>query len=183
MKITSVGGVVTRARLMQSRAWAARVSGARGARCAPLTAPVGVLVEIALHVQHHQGRCALSLYRRARRTSSNFRLSLLVFSLSLCVSLSRRVSPLPALCSRLCSRLCSAFVSAGASSLRFVGATLSRSVSVFADVLHSSLLSTLFQSVLSLPLLRLSLVAWPFLATPTLAQSPVVLLSTSDVLI
>ena len=36
----SVGGVVTYGRLMQSRAWAARVNGARGARCAPLTAPV-----------------------------------------------------------------------------------------------------------------------------------------------
>ena len=52
---------------MQSRAWAARVSGTRGARCAPLTAPVGVLVEIALHLQDHDGRCALYIKERAAR--------------------------------------------------------------------------------------------------------------------
>ena len=63
-----------------------------------------------------------SLYRRARRTSSSFSLSLLVVSLSLCVSLSTRVSSLPAFCFRLCRR--SAFVPAGASSLRFVSAYL-----------------------------------------------------------
>ena len=53
---------------------------------------------------------ALSLHKRARRTSSSFRLSLLVFSFSLCVSVWRRFSSLPALCFRLCrhsaSRLC-----------------------------------------------------------------------------
>ena len=65
---------------------------------------------------------ALSLYRRARRTSSNFRLSLLVVSLSLCVSLLRRDSSLPGLCFYLCRR--SAFVPADASSLRFVSPAL-----------------------------------------------------------
>ena len=56
---------------------------------------------------------------RAARARA-FWLSLLVFALSHCVSLSRRVSSLPALafCSRLCRR--SAFVSAGAISQRFV---------------------------------------------------------------
>ena len=73
---------------------------------------------------------ALFLYSRARRTSSSIWLSLLVFSLSLCVSFETRfvfagdsslrlvfssflvlLSPLPALCSRLCSSLCSASVS------------------------------------------------------------------------
>ena len=65
---------------------------------------------------------SLSLYRRARRTSSSFRLSLLVVSLSLCVSLLRRVLALPGFCFRLCRR--SAFVPAGASSLRFVSPAL-----------------------------------------------------------
>ena len=37
----------------------ALVSGAGGASCAPITAPVGVLVEISLHVRrHHSSRCA-----------------------------------------------------------------------------------------------------------------------------
>ena len=118
---------------MQSRAWAVRVSGAR---CAPLTAPVGVLVKIDLHVQHHEGRCALSLNRRARRTSSSFRLSLLVVSLSLCVSFKTcfvsavvLLSSLPALCFLPCRRFLSAFRLAG------------------SRVLHSSLLSTLLPSV------------------------------------
>ena len=77
---------------------------------------------------------ALSLYRKARRTSSSFRLSLLVFSLSLCVSFETRfvfaaalLSTLPALplcvstqsALSLCSRLCWVFVSAQHSSLLY----------------------------------------------------------------
>ena len=55
------------------------------------------------------------LYSRARRTSSSIWLSLLVFSLSLCVSVSRRFSSLPALTSRLCWRSAlTALVSVGA---------------------------------------------------------------------
>ena len=104
-------------------------------RCALLMAPVGVLVEIALHVRHHDGRCSLSLSlsiyiyiyeyiynTRARRTRSSFRRSLLVvFSLALLLSFETRfvsagalLSTLPALplCisslpAALCSRLCS----------------------------------------------------------------------------
>ena len=96
-RYTKILKIVKLWRLMQSRAWVARLSGARGARCAPLTAPVGVLVEIALHVQH-QGS-----------TSSSIWLSLLLFLLSLCVSVSRRFSSPPALCFRLCRRFLSAF--------------------------------------------------------------------------
>ena len=92
---------------------------------------------------------ALSLYRKARRTSSIFRLSLLVFSLSLCVSVETRfvfaaalLSTLPAipLCVSslsalsLCSRLCWAFVSAQHSSL-------------FCCFLLSSLFSSLISSL------------------------------------
>ena len=90
--------------LSQSRVWVARVSGARGARCAPFTAPVGVLVEITLQVQHHGSRCALLYSARACRCSC---------FLSHFASLFR-----DAFC--LCRR--SAFDSAGASSLRLVSA-------------------------------------------------------------
>ena len=82
------------------------------------TALVGVLVKIALHVQHHEGRCTLYIGERAARARA-FRLSLLVVSLSLCVSLSRRVSSLPAFC------------------FRFAG----------SRVLHSSLLSTILLAI------------------------------------
>ena len=71
-----VAAVVTRARLMQSRAYVARVSGAWGARCAPLSAPVGVLVEINLHVQRN--RCALSYNSERATRAPAFWLSLLV---------------------------------------------------------------------------------------------------------
>ena len=73
----------------------------------------------------------------------SFRLSLLVVSLSLCVSLSTRVSSLTALCFRPCRRFLSAIRLAG------------------SCVLHSSLLSTLLPSVSFLRRLRLSLVACP----------------------
>ena len=59
------------------------------------------------------------------------------------------------------------FVSAGPSSLRFVSAGSLAFCLVFASVLLSSLLSTLLQSVSSLPRLRLSLVAWPSTLTIT----------------
>ena len=129
-----------RARLMQSRALAARVSGARGARCTPFTAPVGVLVEITLHVQHHGSCCALS----AR-----------VFALALRerkhehVSVSRRFSSLPALCSRLCRHL--RLVSAGA--LLSLLSSLFELCLVFAFVLLLSLLSTLLPSLLCFSLI------------------------------
>ena len=92
---------------------------------------------------------ALFLYSRARRTSSSVWLSLLVFSLSLCVSVSRRFSSLPALCS-LCSLV----------SWSLVSALLSAGVLLPSlPELSSRLCSA---SVSSLPRLRLSLVAWPF---------------------
>ena len=90
---------------MQPRAYIARVSGARGPRCAPQSAPVGVLVEINLHVQRN--RCALSyISKRAARTRA-FALSLLVYA-TLCVSLSLPAIflSLPALCVILCVSLC-----------------------------------------------------------------------------
>ena len=72
------------------RAWAVRVSGAS------LRHPLACSWR-SLSKCNTRKAVALSLYRRARRTSSSFRLSLLVVSLSLCVSLLRRVSSLPAL--------------------------------------------------------------------------------------
>ena len=105
---------------------------------------------------------------RAARARA-FSLSLLVFSLSLCVSVSRRFSSLPALCFRLCrrsaSRLCrhSRLVSAGA--LLSLLASLLVLCLVFVSVLLWSLLSTLIPPLLCFrlisPRLRLSLVAWP----------------------
>ena len=98
------------------------------------------------------------------------------FSLSLCVSVSRRFSSLQALCFRLCrrsaSRLCGALhlVSAGThvSSLPALCSLCSRLLAlclVFASVLLLSLVSTLLPSLLCFrlisPRLRLSLVAWP----------------------
>ena len=72
---------------MQSRAYVARVSGAGGARCAPLSAPVGVLVEINLHVQRN--RCALSYNseRATRAPAFGFHCSCAQLSLSLSASL------------------------------------------------------------------------------------------------
>ena len=91
------------------------------------------------------------------------------FSLSLCVSVSRRFSSLPALCFRLCqrsaSRLCrhSRLVSAGA--LLSLLSSLLALCLVFASVLLWPLLSTLLPSLLCFrlisPRLCLSLVAWP----------------------
>ena len=112
-----VGGFVTSARLMQSRALVARVSSARGARCASLTAPVGVLMEITLHLQHHGSSCALSIYQRAPHNIEHLAVIASVFALALrlcfetiLVSAGALLSSLPALCFRLCrhsaSRLC-----------------------------------------------------------------------------
>ena len=50
---------------------------------------------------------SLSLYKKARRASSSFKLSLLMFSLSFFVFVSKRFSTLPALCLRLCRHLAS----------------------------------------------------------------------------
>ena len=106
----SVGGVVTRARLMQSRAWAARVSGARGARCAPLTAPVGVLMEVSrtLSTTNELERLAviarvfpLSLPSHSRRVQF-LSLSLCVLSQPVLVTAGALLSSLPALCSHIC---------------------------------------------------------------------------------
>ena len=98
---------------------------------------------------------ALFLYSRVRHTSSSIWLSLLVFSLSLCISLSSRVSSLPALCSRLCRHsalfsvgvlprhcLCSALYSAPVSALLLSHLCLgyaSRSSRATSTSLHSSL--------------------------------------------
>ena len=84
------------------------------------------------------------------------------FSLLLCVSVSRRFSSLPALCSRLCPALCSRLCRH--SRLVSVGALLS----LLSSLLELCLVSLpLFCSRLLLcfrlisPRLRLSLVAWP----------------------
>ena len=78
---------------MQSRAWVACARYARGARSAPLTTPVGVLLETTL--QEHGGRCALSYIReRAARARafgchcSRVRLSLYLRRLSVSLSAS-----------------------------------------------------------------------------------------------
>ena len=125
---------------MQLLAWASRVSGARGARRAPVTALVRVLVKIALHLQHHEGRCALSLYiytvgeRAARARALGCHCS---WFLSRFASLFRHAF-------RLCRR--SAFVPSGASSLRFVSPDLAfctcllslvfRKINIFEDFNH-----------------------------------------------
>ena len=83
----------------------ARVRGAKGAKCALLRQPLACSWR-SLSKCNTTTVVAFSLHRRARRTSSSFRLSFLVFSLSLCISVWRRFSSLLALCS-LCSRLCS----------------------------------------------------------------------------
>ena len=70
---------------------------------------------------------ALSLHRRARRTSSSFRLSLLVFSLSLCVSV----------WTRLCRR--SAFDSAGTQRLVSPGGLLSLLLSLISSLVSAFL--------------------------------------------
>ena len=71
---------------MQSRAWVARVRGAKVARCALLRQPLACSWR-SLSTCNTTTVVALSLHRRARRTSSSFRLSFLVFSLSLRFSL------------------------------------------------------------------------------------------------
>ena len=102
---------------------------------------------------------ALFLYIRERRTISSIWLSLLVFSLSLCVSVSRRFSSLPALCFRLCRR--SAFVSAGTQRLVSAGALLSLLSSGFSSLLCTS---ELCSSGSALPLISAS----PLLRSPLL---------------
>ena len=133
---------------MQSRALVARVSSARGVRCASLTAPVGVLMEITLHVQHNVSSCVLSIYQRAPHEIEHLAVIARVFALAfrLCfetilVSAGALLSSLPALCFRLCRR--SAFVSAGTQRLVSAGALLSLLSSGFWSLLCTSLSSAL----------------------------------------
>ena len=81
-----VGGVVTRARLMQSRAWAARVSGARGARCAPLTAPVGARVDRSPSATPRRPLRSLYIGEPAARARALKAVITRGFSLALCLS-------------------------------------------------------------------------------------------------
>ena len=105
------------------------------------------------HTYNTTAAVALFLYSRSRRTSSSIWLSLLVFSLSLFVSVSRRfsslpalsVSSLPALCSH-CSHLCWRSASC---------------LPLFCSGLCYRLLPSLLCFRLISPRLRLSLVAWP----------------------
>ena len=90
---------------MQSRALVARVSSATKARCASLTALVGVLMTVTFHVQHHGSSCALSIYQRAPHELEHLALISRVFSLTLrlcfetiLVSAGALLSSLPTLC-------------------------------------------------------------------------------------
>ena len=96
--VDDVGGVVTRVHLIQQRACCDR-----GDSRVHLRASVGVLVEITLHVLHDGSRCALSIQQSAPHELERLVVIARVLSLSLCVSVSRRVS----------SSRRSAFVSAG----------------------------------------------------------------------
>ena len=115
------------------------MSGARGARCTPLTAPICAFSWKSLSTCNTTTPVTLSLYRRARRTSSSFRLSLLVFTISrwrlfrdafssLCrrsVFVSAGFSSLPSTrpCSALVSSLVSGLVSALVAALLFASAS------------------------------------------------------------
>ena len=71
----SVTDAVTRARLIQPRAWAARVSSARSAHLAPLTAVVNMHLETALHARRHSAR-----WRRAPSAARTLALANIVLS-------------------------------------------------------------------------------------------------------
>ena len=86
---------------MQSRAYVTRVSGVRGGRCASLSAPVGVLVEINFHVQRN--RCALSYISERATRAPAFWLSLLVYAT---LSASLFLCRLSLFLCRLCVSLC-----------------------------------------------------------------------------
>ena len=172
--IQMMQAVLSHACVLFNSARAARVSGDRGARRVPLTAPVGLLVEITFHVLHDGSRCALSIQQSAPHELEHLAVIARVLSLSLCVSVSRRVSSLPALCSRLCRG--SVLVFSGTQRLVSAGALLSLLSSLVCSRLSSALVSALLSSlhcyrlcsrlcsasVSSLPRLRLSLVVCDF---------------------
>ena len=148
-----VGGV-----LIQQRACCSR-EGDRSARCRPLMAPVGVLMEIALHLLHDVSRCALSAERTARAQAFGCHCScFLALAVRLCAQ--------PALCFRLSRR--SVLVCAG-THLVPLGALLFSALvsclfsSFFCSALHQSLhssrlcynlCSAYFISALATPLAR-----------------------------
>ena len=130
-EVKNVGCFITSARLMQLRAWVARVSRARGARCASITAPLAFQWR-SCSMSNTTAVVALYLYEK--RASFFLSFSCLCF----------RFASLFQDASRLCWR--SAVVSAGAIrlisagtlSLFFAGALLS---------LHSSLVLSLISAL------------------------------------